>query len=104
MRDGKKLKSVAGGVVIPLLGCAFGFYQMCCLRHTKNGMPISDEDAFWMSISIFGLAFFFHAQNFGFYKRHRWLRWLLLTLAVLTIAGSVVLNYGPKLARVLKRG
>jgi len=99
--DQDRAKSTGFGLVAPLFGSAYGLFCLCCVRRTKGGLPMSDEDAFWHSIPIFGLALFFHACYFGYYRRHPWLRWSLMLLAILVMASGLAVYFGPGIRRLL---
>jgi hypothetical protein len=92
-------ESWGSGVVVPLLGCLYGLFALCCKRRTKLRLPMSDEDAVWFSVPVFGLALFFHARYFGYYRRRPWLRRGLLLLAVLVIAGGLIGVFIPGMRR-----
>ncbi|HPY31690.1 MAG TPA: hypothetical protein PLT00_13885 [Verrucomicrobiota bacterium] len=83
-------KSTGYGLFAPLLACAYGVFALCCKRRTKLGLPMNDEDAIWFSIPVFGLALFFHARYFSYYRRHLWLRWGLMMLAILIMVAGLL--------------
>lgn len=60
---------------------------------------MSDEDAVWFSIPVFGLALFFHARYFGYYRRRPLLRWGLMMLAVLVMVAGLVGVFAPGMRR-----
>jgi len=94
-KNHRNAKSTGSGLIVPLLGCVYGFFVLCCKRRTKLGLPMSDQDAAWFSIPVFGLALFFHARYFDYYRRYPSLRWCLMILAILVIAGGLAGVFAP---------
>jgi hypothetical protein len=92
-------KSTGYGLFAPLLACAYGVFALCCKRRTKLGLPMNDQDAVWFSVPVFGLALFFHARYFSYYRRHPWLRVGLMMLALLVIAAGFVGVFVPGMRR-----
>jgi cell division protein FtsW (lipid II flippase) len=92
-----RIASFGSGIVIPLLGTAYGLFILCRQRTTKLLTPIDDYDAFLWSIQIFALSVVFHAWYFAFYNRHRLIRWSLIIAAVVIGLLSLVLEAGRKL-------
>lgn len=58
-----------------------------------------DEDAVWFSIPIFGLALFFHARYFRYYRRRPSLPWGLMILAVLVMPAGLLGVFAPGMRR-----
>jgi hypothetical protein len=94
-RPENRWTSWGSGVIVPLLGCAYGGYILCCKRRTKGGIPMSDEDAFWFAIPVLGLALFFHAWYFHLYSKRKWLRAALMLMAISIMAYGVACVFVP---------
>lgn len=92
-----KSKSTSYGVFAPLLGCAYGLFALYTRTRPKLSGRMTGEEALWYSMPVFGLALFFHARYFYWYRRYPWLRWGLMLLAILAMARGLLGVVAPML-------